>query len=118
DRGLNRMDHAGPGRYLLGLTIAIGLETESCVHQGPQTQTRGAAAVRPGVTVLLEDSLSLIRGKRIALLTNQTGVDAAGTSDIDLLNGPTARSAGVTLVRLFSPEHGIRGTEDRENLES
>ena len=59
-----------------------------------------------------------IRGKRIALITNQTGVDAAGVSDIDLLNGAAARAAGVTLVKLFSPEHGIRGTEDRENLES
>jgi uncharacterized protein YbbC (DUF1343 family) len=68
--------------------------------------------------VLLEDSLSLIRGKRIALITNQTGVDARGVSDIDLLNGPVAKAAGVTLVKLFSPEHGIRGTEDRENLES
>jgi uncharacterized protein YbbC (DUF1343 family) len=87
------------------------------MHHSPQTQTQGAR-VRPGVTVLLEDSLSLIRGKRIALMTNQTGVDAAGVSDIDLLNGPRARAAGVTLVRLFSPEHGIRGTEDRENLES
>jgi hypothetical protein len=68
--------------------------------------------------VLVEDSLSLIRGKRIALITNQTGVDAAGVSDIDVLNGAAARAAGVTLVKLFSPEHGIRGTEDRENLES
>ena len=33
-----------------------------------------AAAVQPGITVLLTDSLSLIRGKRIALLTNQTGI--------------------------------------------
>ncbi|MEP6492828.1 MAG: DUF1343 domain-containing protein [bacterium] len=75
------------------------------------------ARVRPGITVLLADSLELIRGKRIALLTNQTGVDGAGASDIDLLRGPRARAAGVTLVRLFSPEHGIRGTEDREHVE-
>ena len=31
---------------------------------------------------------------------------------------PARAAAGVTLVRLFSPEHGIRGTEDREHLES
>jgi uncharacterized protein YbbC (DUF1343 family) len=76
------------------------------------------ASVRPGITVLLEDSLALIRGKRIGLLTNQTGVDANGVSDIELLRDARARGAGVTLVRLFSPEHGIRGTEDREHLES
>ncbi len=75
-------------------------------------------AVRPGITVLVEDSLGVIRGKRIGLITNQTGIDAAGVSDIELLRDARARSANVTLVRLFSPEHGIRGTEDREHLES
>ena len=75
--------------------------------------------VRPGITVLLEDSVHLVRGKRVGLLTNQTGVDARGTSDIDLLSAdPRAVAAGVRLVTLFSPEHGIRGTEDREMLES
>lgn len=68
--------------------------------------------------MLLTDSLDLIRGKRIGLLTNQTGVDAAGESDIDLLRGPAAKAASVQLVRLFSPEHGIRGTEDRTHIAS
>jgi len=89
----------------------------ACVHRGaPVVAER--AILRPGITVLVEDSLELIRGKRIALLTNQTGVDASGASDIELLRDSRARSAGVTLVRLFSPEHGIRGTEDRTHVES
>ncbi len=75
-------------------------------------------AVRPGISVLLEDSLGLIRGKRVALLTNQSGVDEHGVSDIDRLVSPPAKAAGVTLVRLFAPEHGIRGTEDRINIEN
>jgi len=64
--------------------------------------------------VLLEDSIQLVRGKRVGLLTNQTGVDASGTSDAQLFlqSGPVA--AGVKLVALFSPEHGLRGTEDRQ----
>lgn len=66
----------------------------------------------------MTDSIGLIRNKRIGLITNQTGIDEHGVSDIDLLNGPVARAAGVKLVRLYSPEHGIRGTEDRENLAS
>ena len=74
--------------------------------------------VRPGISVLLTDSIQLIRGRRVGLLTNQTGVDERGESDIDLLRGAGARAAGVQLVRLFSPEHGIRGTEDREQLAS
>ena len=72
--------------------------------------------VRPGITVLLSDSMQLIRNKRIALLTNQTGVNERGRSDIDLLTDDRAKKAGVNLVRLFAPEHGIRGTEDREGV--
>lgn len=76
-----------------------------------------APALRPGITVLMDDSLALLAGKRIALLTNQTGVDANGVSDVDLLQrDPRAVAAGITLVRIFSPEHGIRGTEDRTGL--
>ncbi|MFI5229609.1 MAG: exo-beta-N-acetylmuramidase NamZ domain-containing protein, partial [Gemmatimonadales bacterium] len=93
------------------------LSLGACRSASPQAAgTR--VVVQPGITVLLEDSLSLIRGKRIALLTNQTGVDERGVSDIELLRGDRARAAGVTLVRLFSPEHGIRGTEDRQHLAS
>lgn len=75
--------------------------------------------MRPGITVLLDDSIHLIRGKRIGLLTNHTGIDQRGRSDIDLLRAdPRALAAQVTLATLFSPEHGIRGTEDRSNLAS
>lgn len=62
--------------------------------------------------VLLRDSLSLVRGRRVGLITNQTGRSWAaptagdtGISTIDLL----ARDSAVDLVALFSPEHGIRG---------
>ncbi len=74
----------------------------------------------PGITVLLRDSLSLLAGKRIGLLTNQSGIDEHGTSDIDLVYRLRTRSGNDTnppqLVALLSPEHGIRGTEDRTNL--
>jgi uncharacterized protein YbbC (DUF1343 family) len=69
-----------------------------------------APRVVPGITVLLEDSLGLVEGKRIALLTNQTGIDEHGVSDIDRL----AHAPRVRLVALCSPEHGIRGTVDRQ----
>ena len=63
-----------------------------------------AKAVRPGIEVLLSDSLSLVRHARLGLVTNQAGVDATGVSDGDRL-----RAAGLELVALFSPEHGFRG---------
>jgi uncharacterized protein YbbC (DUF1343 family) len=66
-----------------------------------------APPVLPGIDVLLRDSLHLVRGRRVALVTNQTGVDARGESAVTRL-----RAAGVTLVALFSPEHGFRGLAD------
>ena len=41
--------------------------------------------VRPGIEVLLSDSLTLVRGRRVGLITNHTGRDRAGTPSIDLL---------------------------------
>ena len=101
--------------FVLALTPALA----GCVVQNKQidpTNELTEARVKPGITVLLGDSINLIRNKRVALLTNQTGINEKGVSDIDLLVGKKAKAAGVTLVRLFSPEHGIRGTEDREHI--
>lgn len=85
--------------------------------QSARTEGPSRDAVRPGITVLIEDRLEIVAGKRIALLTNQTGVDARGTSDVELLQrDPRAVRARVQLVRLFSPEHGIRGEIDRPNV--
>ena len=73
--------------------------------------------VRPGITVLLDDSVKLVAGKRIALVTNQTGVDERGRRSVDLLaSDERAQRAGVKLVKLFAPEHGALGTLDREGL--
>ena len=68
--------------------------------------------VRPGIEVVLSDSAHLISGKRLGLLSNHTGIDRLGRRDADLLR--TTHDARLTV--LFSPEHGFRGTEDREGL--
>ena len=64
------------------------------------------AQVTPGITVLISDSVHLVKGKRVGLITNHTGRDEKNRSSVDLLfNAP-----GVKLTALFAPEHGIRGT--------
>jgi len=63
--------------------------------------------VRPGIEVLLSDSVRLVRGLRVGLVSNQAGVGRAGVHDVELL-----LHAGVRLVALFAPEHGFRGTAD------
>jgi uncharacterized protein YbbC (DUF1343 family) len=67
-----------------------------------------ARAVRPGIEVLLADSLHLVAGRRVGLITNHTGVDREGRSDIDLL----VEHPEVELVALYAPEHGIRGSAE------
>ena len=64
-----------------------------------------ATVVAPGIEVLLTDSLQLIGGKRVGLITNHSGRDRRGTSTIDLLY----HAPGVRLTALFGPEHGLRG---------
>ena len=86
------------------ILLVVGLALAACTGPAP-------AQVRPGITVLLADSAHLIKGKRLGLLSNQTGSDSAGRRDVDLL-----MAAGYKLTALFSPEHGFRGAEDRPGL--
>lgn len=65
----------------------------------------GGSDVRPGVEVLVAEHAEDLRGKRVAILTNPTGVDRKLNSTIDLVR----ELEGVNVVRLFAPEHGIRG---------
>jgi uncharacterized protein YbbC (DUF1343 family) len=64
--------------------------------------------VLTGIDVLEQDGFKELNGRRIGLVTNQTGVDLNGHSTISVLNS----APGLKLVALFSPEHGIRGEAD------
>ena len=76
------------------------------VCAAPTISAQASAGVVPGVEVLLSDSMHLIRGKRVGLLTNHSGRDRQGRSTIDLL----FKAPDVKLTALFGAEHGIRGT--------
>jgi uncharacterized protein YbbC (DUF1343 family) len=71
----------------------------------PTTSRAAAAEVRPGIETFLADLPAAVRGKRVGLITNHTGIDRARTPDIDLI----AQHPELTLVALLAPEHGIRG---------
>jgi uncharacterized protein YbbC (DUF1343 family) len=66
------------------------------------------AAVLPGIDVLSNQGFDILQNRRVGLITNHTGRNAAGASTIDIL----FRAPGVRLAALFSPEHGIRGDSD------
>lgn len=64
-----------------------------------------SAEILPGVEVLLRDHAADLRNKRVGILTNPTGVDRKLNHTIDLVRA----IPGVEVVRLFAPEHGVRG---------
>ena len=72
------------------------------------SQSAPIANTLTGIDVLEAQEFAPLKGKRIGLITNQTGIDHQGRSTIDLLG----HAPGVKLVALFSPEHGIRGDQD------
>jgi uncharacterized protein YbbC (DUF1343 family)/CubicO group peptidase (beta-lactamase class C family) len=97
------------------LTDVTPAEARAAVWPRPTVSTPGPAPAPPplpatdtGIDVLRADGFAALAGLRVGLLTNHTGRARDGATTIDLL----ARAPGVTLVRLFSPEHGIRGILD------
>ena len=63
------------------------------------------AQVKPGIEVLRDMDFAPLKGKKVGLLTNPTGVDNNLKSTVDIL----AEAPGVNLVALYAPEHGVRG---------
>ena len=90
-----------PSLVARALAIAFVLSLATA-HRAPAQRT---PRIRTGLEVLVSDSLHLIKGKRIGLITNHTGLGPMGRSTVDILHG----TPGVRLTALFGPEHGIRG---------
>lgn len=68
--------------------------------------------VLTGIDVLERSKFAPLAGKRVGLITNQTGINADGKSSVELI----AHAPGVKLKAIFAPEHGISGREDREGI--
>ncbi|MEI9999284.1 MAG: DUF1343 domain-containing protein [Verrucomicrobiota bacterium] len=60
-----------------------------------------------GIDVLEERGFADLKGKRVGLITNATGIDSRGVSTVDIL----LHAPGVQLVALFGPEHGVYGSD-------
>lgn len=61
--------------------------------------------VKLGIDVLEENGFDILKGKRVGLITNPTGVNRHLKSTVDIL----FEAPEVELVVLFGPEHGVRG---------
>ena len=95
---LSRVTVVRTSRLVLTLVAVAGFAF-------PTTDIEAQGRVRLGVEVLLSDSIHLISGKRVGLITNHSGKTPDGRSTIDLIH----RAPNVRLTALFAPEHGIRG---------
>jgi uncharacterized protein YbbC (DUF1343 family)/CubicO group peptidase (beta-lactamase class C family) len=77
----------------------------------PQSQLPRNSQVLTGIDVLAQEQYASLRGKRVGLITNHTGITIDGTRNIDAMI-----AGGVKLTAIFSPEHGLAGIEDHENI--
>src|SRR6185369_166350 len=103
---------------LLGTT---DLQASASAFARPAPERAAARPAAPthaptltGIDVLAAEGFARLKGKRIGLVTNQTGRSRTSASTIDLFAG----AKDLKLVALFSPEHGIRGQLDQENVPS
>jgi uncharacterized protein YbbC (DUF1343 family)/CubicO group peptidase (beta-lactamase class C family) len=79
-------------------------------QSGLRPEIRSVAKVKTGLDVMVAEGFAPLKGRRVGVITNHTGIDAAGHSIVDLLlNAP-----GVKLAAIFSPEHGISGKRDEK----
>lgn len=84
---------------LAALALLVGCRSQA------QTCCASAPVVKPGIEVLRDRGFAGLEGKKVGLLTNPSGVDRQLHSTIDIL----FHAKNVELVRLFAPEHGVRG---------
>ena len=90
------------------LLLAVGLSAEAN-DAGPATRS-AEVGVLTGLDVLVREEFKALAGRHVGLITNHTGVDREGRSIVDLLRA----APNVTLVALFSPEHGLYGVQDEK----
>ncbi|MDX6767679.1 MAG: DUF1343 domain-containing protein [Candidatus Methylacidiphilales bacterium] len=81
-------------RLLLGVLVGPFLALES-----------SSAAVTLGIDTLAAQGYPILTGKRVGLVTNPSGVNAAGVRTSQILAGQKS----FRLVALFAPEHGVDG---------
>jgi uncharacterized protein YbbC (DUF1343 family) len=93
-------------RSLLNLlSSSLALAMLSCDVSAQTNPTNPNVGTKLGVDVLFEKRLDLIRGKRVGLITNPTGLDGKLSSIIERFR----THPDVKLVALYGPEHGVRG---------
>ncbi|PRR96824.1 DUF1343 domain-containing protein [Bacillus sp. NMCN6] len=102
--------------FILASILIMSTLTAASPADHGRTDTKGKkAAVKTGIETLLSSNLSWLKGKRVGLITNPTGIDANMKSSVDLL----FEHPNIKLTALYGPEHGVRGdAQAGEGVES
>lgn len=110
----NRVHPDGKGQIVSLRRRVVTHAAEALLGAAPidgRRNDQGAPAnVLAGIDVLKRDNFKALDGRKIALITNHTGRDREGNRLVDILHS----AKNLTLVRLFSPEHGLYGVLDEK----
>ena len=104
---------SGPTQIALLLLLIFSCalpQTLVAQKRAKPSQHGHSTRIQVGLDVLEVEKFSPLKGKRVGLITNHTGLDSQGRSTIEAL----AHAPNVKLVALFSPEHGIAGHADEK----
>ena len=91
--------------------VALTGYNETLTGPGLRRQVQRNGSTLTGLDVLALQKFAPLAGKKVGLITNQSGLSATGQRNIDLM-----KKAGVQVVAIFSPEHGFLGVEDRPGI--
>jgi len=105
------------GRYDIEATqskSAHAIQKEEAEKRGLEGMS-GRSHVETGLDVLIDSDFNLLRGKRVGVITNHTGLSKDGRHIVDIIT----RFERAELRAVFGPEHGVRGVEpDGKSLKS
>lgn len=87
------------GLVVISAMTAVSAASDRNLH------TAKKPSIQTGIDRLLKDYKQELKGKRVGLITNPTGVNNSLKSSVDVLY----EAPDIHLTALFGPEHGVRG---------
>ncbi len=108
------------GRVATATAAALGIRlagvsltgyNETIVGAGLRRTVARNAQTLTGLDVLAAEDFARLRSRRVGLITNHTGLARDGRRNLDLM-----RAAAIDARALLSPEHGITGRDDHDNI--
>jgi uncharacterized protein YbbC (DUF1343 family)/CubicO group peptidase (beta-lactamase class C family) len=101
-------DALGPVSTNGNLSGQLSLQSDDELTKRDWKHLNQAGSVQTGIDVLKNENFISLKGLRLGLITNHSGIDSTGQHTSDLM----VRASGLKLKAIFSPEHGLLGEKD------